>query len=155
MRKGKIELKEIEKLRDRFVASKCGIRLAGLVLVRAPVTIWVGSWQWWNCKVRIYCCNREIQLQFIWKKTIFCVGLREGWRVQINQQEVKIWQTGTRKCECLFRLHSYFLASQEWNLTVVSSLHNHKLDKKLGHIIARHLKKKGVCCWNDKEFGPS
>jgi hypothetical protein len=40
MRNGKIELKGIEKLKDMFdIFLSLVIRLAGLVLVRAPVTI--------------------------------------------------------------------------------------------------------------------
>ncbi|XP_058783949.1 uncharacterized protein LOC131658696 [Vicia villosa] len=42
--------------------------------------------------------------------------------------------TGTRKCECPFKIRCYMLASKKWISSVIYGLHNHELCAKLqGH----------------------
>jgi hypothetical protein len=61
-----------------------------------------------------------------------------------------------KKCECLFRLHGYFLVSIKWKLTVVCGEHNHHIELTF---------RRSYCCWSfesewkescsrdDKKFG--
>ncbi|XP_058780892.1 uncharacterized protein LOC131654994 [Vicia villosa] len=45
--------------------------------------------------------------------------------------------TGTRKCECPFKIRCYMLASKKWRISVIFGLHNHELCAKLqGHPMA-------------------
>ena len=48
--------------------------------------------------------------------------------------------TGSRKCECPFKLHGYMLTSKKWKFNVLCGLHNHDFSLKLvGHPIACRL----------------
>jgi hypothetical protein len=54
---------------------------------------------------------------------------------------LKKQDTTTKKFMCPFRLRGYFLASQEWKLSVVCGEHNHEMAKTLeGHTLAGRLK---------------
>jgi hypothetical protein len=59
-------------------------------------------------------------------------------------KKLKTEKTGTRKCQCPFRLHGYFHRTDgKWHMTVVDGTHNHELDKGLeGHLIVGRLKRK-------------
>ncbi|XP_045792850.1 PKS-NRPS hybrid synthetase cheA-like [Trifolium pratense] len=58
------------------------------------------------------------------------------------KKKLKSDTSGTRKCECPFRLRGYYnKATKLWRLTVVNGMHNHELDKGLeGHLVAGRLK---------------
>ncbi|CAJ2676004.1 unnamed protein product [Trifolium pratense] len=57
------------------------------------------------------------------------------------KKKVSIEERGSRKIGCPFRLRGYLPKSKEWNLTIVSGIHNHVLDKALqGHLVAGRLK---------------
>lgn len=49
--------------------------------------------------------------------------------------------TGSRKCECLFKLCGYLLANNKWRFNVIFDTHNHdKCDKLVYRPIACHLR---------------
>jgi len=50
--------------------------------------------------------------------------------------------TGSRKCECLFRLHGFFEKDiKDWWIAMLCGIHNHELTPKLaGHLLAGRLK---------------
>lgn len=55
-------------------------------------------------------------------------------------RKLKRDDTGSRKCERLFKLHGYHKANYTWKLNVVSDIHNHALsDQKVSHPIVCHL----------------
>ncbi|CAJ2661628.1 iron-regulated transcriptional activator AFT2-like [Trifolium pratense] len=58
------------------------------------------------------------------------------------KKKLKSDSSGTRKCECPFRLRGYYNKETKlWRLTVVNGMHNHELDKGLeGHLVAGRLK---------------
>ncbi|PNX70551.1 hypothetical protein L195_g057506, partial [Trifolium pratense] len=58
------------------------------------------------------------------------------------KKKLKSDSSGTRKCECPFRLRGYYNKETKlWRLTVVNDMHNHELDKGLeGHLVAGRLK---------------
>ncbi|WJX72087.1 hypothetical protein P8452_56003 [Trifolium repens] len=62
-------------------------------------------------------------------------------------KKLKTEKTGTRKCQCPFRLRGYLhVTDHKWYMTVVNDTHNHELDKGLeGHLIVGRLKR------NEKE----
>ncbi|KAK2439915.1 protein FAR1-RELATED SEQUENCE [Trifolium repens] len=62
-------------------------------------------------------------------------------------KKLKTEKTGTRKCQCPFRLRGYLhVTDNKWYMTVVNGTHNHELDKGLeGHLIVGRLKR------NEKE----
>ncbi|MCH87527.1 protein FAR1-RELATED SEQUENCE 5-like, partial [Trifolium medium] len=75
------------------------------------------------------------------RKQFFILGCERGGTYKVGKKRLTKEDTGSRKCQCPFRLRGYFLASQEWSLSVVCGEHNHKMDKKLeGHMIAGRLK---------------
>ena len=58
--------------------------------------------------------------------------------------------TGSRKCECPFKLRGYMLASNKWKFNVLCGLHNHDLSLKLaGHPIACRLLPDEKTCVSD------
>jgi hypothetical protein len=47
-----------------------------------------------------------------------------------KDKKLKMEKTGTRKCQCPFRLRGYFhQTDRKWHMTVVNSTHNHELMK--------------------------
>ncbi|XP_050897520.1 uncharacterized protein LOC127104377 [Lathyrus oleraceus] len=55
-------------------------------------------------------------------------------------QNFKSDDTGSRKCECPFKVRGYMLANKNWRFNVMCGLHNHDLCKKLAdHSIACRL----------------
>lgn len=45
--------------------------------------------------------------------------------------------TGSRRCDCLFKLRGYLLSNNKWRFNVICGLHNHDMcDKLFGHPIA-------------------
>ncbi|CAJ2651984.1 unnamed protein product, partial [Trifolium pratense] len=78
-------------------------------------------------------------------KPSFVLGCERGgaYRPSNNKakKKVSIEERGSRKIGCPFRLRGYLPKSKEWNLTIVSGIHNHVLDKALqGHLVAGRLK---------------
>ncbi|XP_045794240.1 protein FAR1-RELATED SEQUENCE 5-like [Trifolium pratense] len=74
------------------------------------------------------------------KKTLV-LGCSRGGAYKEPNRKLKKEDTATRKLNCPFRLRGYFLASEEWRLSVVCGEHNHKLAKNLeGHTLAGRLK---------------
>ncbi|KAK2388676.1 protein FAR1-RELATED SEQUENCE [Trifolium repens] len=61
-----------------------------------------------------------------------------------KRKKLKTEKTGTRKCQCPFRLRDYFhQTDRKWHMTVVNDTHNHELDKGLeGHMVVGRLKRK-------------
>ncbi|GAU20665.1 hypothetical protein TSUD_230790 [Trifolium subterraneum] len=75
------------------------------------------------------------------RKKFFVLGCSRGDAYKETKRKLKKEDTATRKFNCPFRLRGYFLASQEWNLSVVCGEHNHELAKNLeGHTLAGRLK---------------
>jgi hypothetical protein len=75
------------------------------------------------------------------RKPFFVLGCERGGVYKEPKRKLKREDTKTRKCECPFRLRGYFVATQEWKLSVVSGEHNHEMAINLeGHILAGRLK---------------
>jgi hypothetical protein len=71
------------------------------------------------------------------RKAYFIFGCERGGEYKESKRKDKRDDAATRKCQCPFKLRSYFLASQEWKLSVVCGEHNHEMTKNLeGHILA-------------------
>ncbi|XP_058747029.1 uncharacterized protein LOC131620019 [Vicia villosa] len=65
-------------------------------------------------------------------------------------QKLKRDDTGSRKCECPFRLCGYLLANNKWKFNVICGLHNYDLCQKLaGHPIASRLLPDEKTCVSD------
>ncbi|XP_058779475.1 uncharacterized protein LOC131653367 [Vicia villosa] len=65
-------------------------------------------------------------------------------------QKLKHDDTGSRKCECPFRLRGYLLENNKWRFNVICCLHNHDLIPKLvGHPIACRLLPDEKTCVSD------
>ena len=65
---------------------------------------------------------------------------RSGKHVQ-KLRKIKHDDTGSRKCECPFKLHGYCRVDGFWRYNVMSGMHNHALGTKLhGHPIVCRLK---------------
>ncbi|CAJ2674937.1 uncharacterized protein LOC123915407 [Trifolium pratense] len=78
-------------------------------------------------------------------KPSFVLGCERGGAYRPSnykaKKKVSIEERGSRKIGCPFRLRGYLPKSKEWNLTIVSGIHNHVLDKALeGHLVAGRLK---------------
>lgn len=59
---------------------------------------------------------------------------------QPRTRKLKRDGTGSRKCECLFKLHVYHMTDETWKINVISSIHNHALtDKLVGHPVVCRL----------------
>jgi histone-lysine N-methyltransferase SETD2 len=70
------------------------------------------------------------------RKPYFKLECERGGSYVSKSKKLKTYKTGTRKCQCPFRLCGYFHANRKWHLTVVNGKHNHELDKGLeGHIL--------------------
>lgn len=75
------------------------------------------------------------------RKQQLVLGCERGGVYKRTSKKVKFEETGTRKCQCPFRLRGYFLSSKQWSLSVVNGVHNHEFDRELdGHLIAGRLK---------------
>jgi hypothetical protein len=75
------------------------------------------------------------------RKSFIVLGCERGGKYKPTEKKIKFEETGTRKCECPFRLRGYFHATHEWHVTVPNGIHNHVLDRALqGHLIADRLK---------------
>lgn len=46
-------------------------------------------------------------------------------------KKLKLDDTESRKCECLFKLHGYYKVNDTCKFNVVSGIHNHALSDKL------------------------
>lgn len=46
-------------------------------------------------------------------------------------RKLKRDDTGSRKCECLFKLHEYRMTNETWKFNVIPGIHNHVLTDKL------------------------
>jgi hypothetical protein len=69
------------------------------------------------------------------RKKYFVLGCERHCLYKEPKRKLKKEDPATRKFQCPFRLRGYFLASQEWNLSVVCGEHNHEMAKNLeGHI---------------------
>jgi len=63
---------------------------------------------------------------------MFMLRCERGVKYKGRKKKLKREDTSSRKCGCPFRLHGYFSASKQWNLSVVLG---HKMEPKLdGHI---------------------
>lgn len=62
-------------------------------------------------------------------------------------QNFKSDDTGSRKCECPFKVYGYMLANKNWRFNVMCGLHNHDLCKKLADhsIVCRLMPKEKEC----------
>lgn len=75
------------------------------------------------------------------RKKKLVLGCERGGVYKPSKKKLKFEATGTRKCQCPFRLRGHFHATNDWHLTVVSGKHNHPLDKVLdGHLMVGRLK---------------
>ncbi|XP_058725564.1 uncharacterized protein LOC131596844 [Vicia villosa] len=58
--------------------------------------------------------------------------------------------TGTRKCECPFKIRGYMMACKKWKFSVICGLHNHDLCAKLqGHSSVCRLNPEEKTCISD------
>ncbi|XP_058733979.1 uncharacterized protein LOC131605663 [Vicia villosa] len=58
--------------------------------------------------------------------------------------------TGTRKCECPFKIRGYMVASKKWRFNVICGLHNHDMCGKLqGHPNVCQVRPEEKTCVND------
>jgi len=59
-----------------------------------------------------------------------------------TRKKLKLEGTGSRKCNCLFRLKCFFEnKTQDWWIAMLCGIHNHDLAPKLsGHLLAGRLK---------------
>ncbi|XP_058761990.1 protein FAR1-RELATED SEQUENCE 5-like [Vicia villosa] len=68
----------------------------------------------------------------------------------LHFQKLKRDDTGSRKCECPFRLRGYLLANNKWKFNVICGLHNHDLSQKLvSHPITCRLLPDEKTCVSD------
>ncbi|GAU21453.1 hypothetical protein TSUD_32840 [Trifolium subterraneum] len=75
------------------------------------------------------------------RKPYFLLSCSRGDVYKEKKRILKKQDTTTKKFMCPFRLRGYFLASQEWKLSVVCGEHNHEMEKTLeGHTLAGSLK---------------
>ncbi|GAU10431.1 hypothetical protein TSUD_419180, partial [Trifolium subterraneum] len=75
------------------------------------------------------------------RKPYFLLSCSRGGVYKENKRKLKKQDTATKTLKCPFRLRGYFLASQEWKLSVVCGEHNHEMAKTLeGHTLAGCLK---------------
>ncbi|PNX66053.1 otubain, partial [Trifolium pratense] len=78
-------------------------------------------------------------------KPCFMLGYEQGGVYRLSnkkaRKKISIEERGSRKIGCPFRLRGYLPKLKEWNLTIVSGIHNHVLDKVLqGHLVVGRLK---------------
>ena len=59
-----------------------------------------------------------------------------------RKKKLNLKSTGSRKCDCMFRLRGYFeKKTDDWWLAMLNGVHNHELEPKLGtHLVAGRLK---------------
>jgi hypothetical protein len=76
------------------------------------------------------------------RKQFIVLGCERGGKYTPTGKKPKKEETGTRKCECPFRLRGRLHATtNDWHVTVTNGMHNHALDKALvGHLVAGRLK---------------
>ncbi|GAU37262.1 hypothetical protein TSUD_319160 [Trifolium subterraneum] len=75
------------------------------------------------------------------RKPYFLLSCSRGGVYKENKRKLKKQDTATKTLKCSFRLRGYFLASQEWKLSVVCGEHNHEMAKTLeGYTLAGRLK---------------
>jgi hypothetical protein len=75
------------------------------------------------------------------RKPYFLLSCSRGGVYKENKRKLKKEDTATKTLKCPFRLRGYFLASEEWKLSVVCGEHNHEMTKTLeGHTLAGRLK---------------
>jgi hypothetical protein len=71
-------------------------------------------------------------------------------------KKLKTEKTGTRKCQCPFRLRGYFHQSdRKWHMIVVDGTHNHELDKglfTLSYFYPYFIKKEKIYLMNTLVF---
>ena len=76
--------------------------------------------------------------------TLLCE--RSG-KYQTPLRNFKRDDTGSRKCECPFKIRGYMLSTKKWRFSVICGLHNHELCLKLaGHPIVCRLKPEEKTC---------
>ena len=75
------------------------------------------------------------------RKKFFILGCERGGVYKERKKKSKKEDTATRKTLCPFRLRGYYLASEQWSLSVVCGEHNHEMSKTLeGHLLVGRLK---------------
>ncbi|GAU11480.1 hypothetical protein TSUD_344700 [Trifolium subterraneum] len=75
------------------------------------------------------------------RKKYFILGCERGGVYKERKRKSKKEDTATRKTLCPFRLRGYYLASEQWSLSVVCGEHNHEMSKTLeGHLLVGRLK---------------
>ena len=64
------------------------------------------------------------------------------YKLKKRRKKLNLEGTNSRKCDCQFRLHGYFEKNTNfWWLTMLSGIHNHELEPKLGnHLLAGRIK---------------
>src|SRR6266487_6936756 len=81
------------------------------------------------------------------RKKFFILGCERGGVYKERKKKSKKEDTATRKTLCPFRLRGYYLASEQWSLSVVCGEHNHEMSKTLeGHLLVGRLKPKEKEC---------
>ncbi|XP_050896345.1 uncharacterized protein LOC127103101 [Lathyrus oleraceus] len=85
------------------------------------------------------------------KRCVFVTMTRERSRkYRTPLRNFKRDDTGSRKCECPFKVHGYMLTNKNWRFNVICGLHNHDLCEKLiGHPSVRWLMPKEKECFAD------
>lgn len=74
------------------------------------------------------------------RKQKLVLGCERGGVYKSKNKNLKREETGSRKCECPFRLRGYFLSCGQWSLSVVNGKHNHDFEPKLeGHLVVGRL----------------
>ncbi|XP_050896317.1 protein FAR1-RELATED SEQUENCE 6-like [Lathyrus oleraceus] len=72
--------------------------------------------------------------------TFLIITCKRGGKYRPHLQNFKQDGTGSRKCECPFKLCGYMLANKRWRFKFICGLHNHDLCEKLvGHLIVFRL----------------
>ncbi|GAU25698.1 hypothetical protein TSUD_216270 [Trifolium subterraneum] len=75
------------------------------------------------------------------RKKFIILGCERGGVYKERKKKSKKEDTAMRKTLCPFRLRGYYLASEQWSLSVVCGEHNHEMSKTLeGHLLVGRLK---------------
>ncbi|XP_058780723.1 protein FAR1-RELATED SEQUENCE 5-like [Vicia villosa] len=85
------------------------------------------------------------------RRNVFVTMLCErSGKYHIPLRKFKRDDTGSRKCECPFKIRGYMLATKKWKFSVICGLHNHELYSKLqGHPSVCRLKPEENTCISD------